>query len=209
LRAGSVGFAGPVGLRGRRKPPRADEPGGFHLKRQSALRLALTAIPLILCTAPAWSAPTQAQQQAIRSSCQSDYRSYCASVPTGGSAALQCLEQNVDKLSSACQQAVRAATGGSGSSSTSTGSTAGTAPATPATPAAPATSSTSPAAGSAPALKPGQEMAIMRQACGSDYRSYCAGVVIEGGSALGCLLQHAASLSATCKGELRKLGQQF
>src|SRR5262249_41735309 len=68
------------------------------------------------------AAPTQAQQQAIRSSCQSDYRAHCASVPTGGSAALQCLEQNLSSLSSACQQAVKAATGG-GSSSTSSGGT--------------------------------------------------------------------------------------
>ena len=56
------------------------------------------------------AAPTQAQQQAIRSSCQSDYKTYCPTVPTGGSAALQCLEQNLSGLSSACQSAVKAAT---------------------------------------------------------------------------------------------------
>ncbi len=55
--------------------------------------------------------PTSAQISAIRSNCRSDYQRYCASVPTGGSAALQCLEQNSAKLSGACQQAVGAAMG--------------------------------------------------------------------------------------------------
>jgi hypothetical protein len=55
--------------------------------------------------------PTSAQLSAIRSSCRSDYQRYCSSVPTGGEASLQCLEQNSAKLSGACQQAVNAAMG--------------------------------------------------------------------------------------------------
>src|SRR5215471_18306482 len=89
------------------------------------------------------AAPTQAQQQAIRSSCQSDYRSYCASVPTGGSAALQCLEKNLAKLSQSCQQAVQAATGGASTTAPAAGAPAATATApaaaTPPAAAAPAT----------------------------------------------------------------------
>jgi Cysteine rich repeat len=57
--------------------------------------------------------PTSAEISAIKSNCRSDYQRYCASVPTGGSAALQCLEQNSSKLSGACQQAVNAAMGSS------------------------------------------------------------------------------------------------
>jgi len=57
--------------------------------------------------------PTQAQISAIKSNCRSDYMQYCSSVPTGGSASLQCLEQNSAKLSGACQAAVNAAMGGS------------------------------------------------------------------------------------------------
>src|SRR5262245_46214760 len=84
--------------------------------REEALRnpiiILLAAAPMLSGVAEAQATPTQAQQQAIRSSCQSDYRTYCASVPTGGSAALQCLEKNLASLSPACQQAVKAATGG-------------------------------------------------------------------------------------------------
>ena len=55
--------------------------------------------------------PTSEQISAIRANCRSDYQRYCSSVPTGGSASLQCLEQNSAKLSGACQQAVSAAMG--------------------------------------------------------------------------------------------------
>ena len=53
--------------------------------------------------------PSQDQIAAIKSNCSSDYLSYCSSVPRGGSQALQCLESNPAKLSSGCQQAVKAA----------------------------------------------------------------------------------------------------
>ena len=52
--------------------------------------------------------PSQ-DQAAIKSNCSSDYLSYCSSVPRGGSQALQCLKSNLAKLSSGCQQAVKAA----------------------------------------------------------------------------------------------------
>jgi hypothetical protein len=168
------------------------------LRNTSVFWLAVAVAPPTLCigTADLRAAPTQAQQDAIRSSCQSDYRSYCASVPTGGSAALQCLENNVASLSPTCQQAVKAASGGATT----------TAPATTTTP--PAGSST-PAPQSTVVLKPREEIALMRQACGADYRAYCDGVRIVGGGALSCLVSHASSLSPTCKGVLGKLGQKF
>lgn len=148
------------------------------------------------------AAPTAAEQQAIRSSCQSDYRAYCASVPTGGAAALQCLEKNLASLSPSCQEAVQAVGGASG--------------ATPVAPAAPATEA-APATTAAPVqaqpdvivIEPGQAIALMRQACGADYRAHCAGVRIIGGGALACLVSHGASLSPSCKGELSRLGQRF
>jgi hypothetical protein len=180
------------------------------MKNMHVLWSILAAAPIALCLGPSalQAAPTQAQQQAIRSSCQSDYRSYCASVPTGGSAALQCLEKNLAKLSASCQQAVQAATG-----SASTTAPAGSAPAETAT--APAT--TTPPAAAAPAakgpvivvLQPGQEIALMRRACGADYREHCSGIALGGGRAVQCLVSHASSLSGTCKGALSKLGQKF
>lgn len=165
--------------------------------------------------ADAQATPTQAQQQAIRSSCQGDYRTYCASVPTGGAAALQCLEKNIASLSSPCQQAVKAATGGS--ASTSGGSGDATATGNSATTSGSSGGGTAPQADSgsqskAPVivvLQPGQELLLMRQACGGDYRKFCGGVRIIGGGALSCLVSHAPALSPSCKGMLSKLGQQF
>lgn len=177
----------------------------------------LVAAGLVLAgIAGANATPTQAQQQAIRSSCQNDYRTYCASVPTGGPEALQCLQKNVGSLSPACQQAVKAASGGgsaatttqSGDAAGSSGSTASSGGAAPQA-AAPAGSG---AAAKPPAvivLEPGQEIALMRQACGQDYRNLCRGVRVIGGGALSCLVSQAPSLSSGCKKVLSKLGQQF
>ncbi len=55
--------------------------------------------------------PSQAQVGAIRQACRADYQAHCASVPTGGSAALACLQGNTEQLSGACRQAVEAAGG--------------------------------------------------------------------------------------------------
>lgn len=52
--------------------------------------------------------PTDEQRSAIRSSCRSDYMAHCASVPPGGLASLQCLQQNMASLSAACKSAVNA-----------------------------------------------------------------------------------------------------
>ena len=65
---------------------------------------------VILVAAPLAHAqqPTSAQANAIRQSCRADFQANCAGVPTGGQAALACLQQNAAKASPACQQALRA-----------------------------------------------------------------------------------------------------
>src|SRR5665213_3858364 len=80
--------------------------------------------------------PSSAQISAIRSACRSDYQRVCAGVPTGGPAALQCLEKNKSKVSASCAKAIGAAGGGAGAPAAG-GAPAGTA---------------APAAASAPAL---------------------------------------------------------
>lgn len=182
---------------------------------RNSIVILFAAASMLGSIAGAQATPTQAQQQAIRSSCQSDYRTYCASVPTGGSAALQCLEKNIASLSAPCQQAVKAVSGG-GSASTSGGSgspapSSGSASTSGATGGGTAAQS-APQANSKPVvivLTPVQELAIMRETCGGDYRKFCAGVRIIGGGALSCLVSHASSLSQSCRGMLSKLGQQF
>ncbi len=121
--------------------------------------------------------PTQAQANAIRQACRADYQSRCASVPTGGSAAMECLQQNASSLSPGCQRALAAASSGG--------------PKPPA-PAAPAASSTQ-------QMSPGEKLAIMRRACGGDYRAFCSGVRPGGGQALACLKAHESSLSRRCR----------
>ena len=64
-----------------------------------------------LAVVPAFAQPSPAQQAAIRDACRSDYMANCSGVPAGGQASLACLQQNAAKLSPACQQALRAASG--------------------------------------------------------------------------------------------------
>src|ERR1700729_2890338 len=78
------------------------------LGRAATLGASLAAIAFAVAT-PAFSqAPTDAQRSAIRAECRSDYQAHCASIPPGGMASLQCLQQNMSSLSSGCQTAVRA-----------------------------------------------------------------------------------------------------
>lgn len=134
--------------------------------------------------------PTQAQQNAIKSACQHDYRAHCASVPPGGAAALQCLQKNAASLSASCRKAVAAV----GSGAASGMATATTPP--PAAPAAP------PAQQPVIVMSPREEMMVMREACGPDYQAYCPGVRIMGGYALQCLMANSGRLSGGCKSAL-------
>ena len=69
----------------------------------------LLAAAIFATAAPALAqAPSQAQRDAIKSQCRSDYMAHCSSVPPGGEASLQCLQKNMSSLSSSCQSAVRA-----------------------------------------------------------------------------------------------------
>ena len=145
--------------------------------------------------------PSSAQVAAIRSACRSDYQRVCASVPTGGAAALQCLEKNKSKVSGNCEKAVSAA---SGSMATPAG-----APATAAT-AGPAAA---PAAAPAPALvlrpmRPREILFVLRSACGGDVRTLCAGVPPGGGRIIECLATQSASLSPACSDVLGQFALQ-
>ena len=149
------------------------------VKRILGLLLSALLLPALAATALAQQ-PSQAQIGAIKQSCRSDYQSVCSGVPTGGSAALQCLQGHMASLSPACQSAV--------------GAIGGSAPA--------AQSQPSPGAAPPPAMSPREEAAMMRRSCGGDFRAYCQGVRPGGGRALGCLAQNQLRLSPSCKGAL-------
>src|SRR6478609_3067883 len=79
------------------------------LKRATKLAPWLLVVAILATPAPASAqAPSQAQRDAIKSQCRSDYIAHCSSVPPGGEASLQCLQKNMSSLSSSCQSAVRA-----------------------------------------------------------------------------------------------------
>jgi len=151
--------------------------------------------------------PTSAQRSAIRNACQSDFMKYCSSVTPGGADALACLKKNLSSLSSACQTAVGAVSGnaggtskpasagGGGASSSSVGTAATKAPAPAATQPEP----------TVVVVSPVLELRVIRNACARDYRALCSGVPLGGGRVVGCLKQHAASLSSRCKGALSAL----
>jgi Cysteine rich repeat len=128
--------------------------------------------------------PSDAQISAIRSACRSDYPKVCAGVPTGGAAALQCLEKNKARVSAACGKAVGAVSAG--------GTTDAAAPATSGAAAPAAVMVLRP-------MRPREELFVLRSACGGDVRSYCAGVEPGGGRIARCLGANAASLSPACK----------
>src|SRR3977135_1212863 len=78
------------------------------LTRATTLGALLTAA-ILMSVAPAFSqAPTQAQRDAIKSECRSDYMAHCSSIPPGGEASLQCLQKNMSSLAPGCQSAVKA-----------------------------------------------------------------------------------------------------
>jgi hypothetical protein len=146
---------------------------------------AATAAPKAAASTPT-KQPSSAQVSAIRSACRSDYPKVCAGVPTGGAPALQCLEKNKARLSSACATAVSAASGGAPAAGGDAATTA-TAPAAP-----PTTMVLRP-------MRPREELFVLRSACGADVRSLCGGVAPGGGRIAQCLSTNAASLSPACK----------
>ena len=138
--------------------------------------------------------PCQAQISAMRQACPADYRSYCASVPTGGPAALECLKEHAQSLSAACRQAVTAISGPVPSAQNPE-------PA-PAAPSQAAPAPVAPAYRVPPPLSPRQEAMLLRRSCGPDFRAYCRGVQPGGGRIIECLEANGPYLSRQCRSAL-------
>jgi hypothetical protein len=143
----------------------------------------------------AWAGTSYAQQpsqiSAIRQACRTDYQTYCASVPTGGSAAPACLKENAQSLSAPRQQAVAAV--GSAVPAPQRQSPALSAPVR-----------TAPAYRSPPPpMSPQQEIYLLRRACGPDYRAFCSYVPVGGGRVIECLRENGPSLSRQCRSVLK------
>jgi hypothetical protein len=182
------------------------------LRRATKLAPWLSVAAILATALPAFAqAPSQAQRDAIKSQCRSDYMAHCASVPPGGEASLQCLQKNMSSLSSSCQSAVRAVeapaaatakpadTAAPKAAAPATAAPAAATAAPAAATAAPAKSAEPKAAATAPAGQPtSAQITAIRSACRSDYPKVCAGVPTGGAPALQCLEKNKAKLSAGC-----------
>ncbi len=150
---------------------------------------------LALCAGQALAQqPTPQQASAIKSSCRGDYMNVCASVPTGGMAALQCLQQHSGQVSAGCQSALAAVSAPGGQ------------PAMP--------PGTAPAVMPAPMPAPGPmpmraELRLLRADCGADYQRYCSWVQPGGGRAIGCLVSHGPQLRPACRSALREAAARY
>ena len=186
----------------------------FRTLRRGAVFGALLGAALALAATPALSqGPTDAQREAVKSQCRSDYMAHCSSVPPGGEASLQCLAKNMSSLSAGCQGAVRAVQAAAAPKTESAPAAAAPAkqsapavaapakePAPPAAPAKPAAATAAPkAAAAAPAGQPSSaQVNAVKSACRSDYPKVCASVPPGGAPALECLEKNKAKLSAGC-----------
>jgi hypothetical protein len=197
-------------------------------------RVSMATIILIAIASPTFAqAPSQAQRDAIKTQCRSDYIAHCSSVPPGGEASLQCLQKNMASLSAGCAGAVRAVQAPTAAPK-ATAPTPAAAPKTEATPPAtkpaaaapkaaakstappPAAAATTaaPASAAAPAaivlrpMRPREELLVMRSACGGDIRSLCGGVAPGGGRIVQCLASNSASLSPACTSVLAPFAQR-
>jgi hypothetical protein len=163
--------------------------------------------------------PTPAQRQALRANCVADYRANCATVPTGGMAALVCLEEHVDKLSPPCKAAVLAAEGHPASATPVAAAPSPSASPQSSKPTQSAGSSPPASAGQAPApqgaapMRPPlpffQEIRIAARACARDFRLLCPGIPLGHGNAIFCLRVHANRLDAACRNALMAAGEQL
>jgi hypothetical protein len=185
------------------------------LRRDTALCAILTAAIVAVAT-PSFAQVTEAQKEAVKSACRSDFIAHCSSVTPGGEAALQCLGKNMSSLSAGCASAVKAveAAAAPKSEPAKTGAAPAAAPKTESTTAKPAAEpktsepkGESKAAPATAAKKPTDaQVNAIKSACRGDYPKVCAGVPTGGAPALECLEKNKAKVSAGCGKALAAAG---
>lgn len=138
--------------------------------------------------------PTQAQRDAIRSACRSDFISNCAGVEPGGKAALECLLRNQSKLSNACQDAVNAVAAK---------------PAEPPAAEPAAASEPTPASAATPAAQSASgddQLKAVQKACTiNDLMTHCSWIQPSNPEILQCLKANSGDLSPGCQSVVQSL----
>ena len=178
----------------------------------------LLAATFALATQAYAQGPSEAQREAIKSNCRSDYIAHCSSIPPGGAASLECLQKNMSSLSASCASAVRAVEAPAAAPKTAEEPKAEPktekAEEPKAEPKAEPKSEakeTKPAAAepkaASAARKPSQaQISAIKSACRSDYMKVCAGVPTGGAPALECLEKNKAKVSAACAKAVAAVG---
>jgi Cysteine rich repeat len=187
----------------------------FDTLRRDATLCALIAAAMLAVATPSLAQPTEAQKEAVKSACRSDFMAHCSSVQPGGEAALQCLAKNMSSLSSGCASAVKAIEASAEPKSEPAKSEPAKTETAPAA-AAPKTETAKPAAEPKGEAKPAAttaakkptdaQVAAIRSSCRSDYPKVCAGVPTGGAPALECLEKNKARVSAGCGKALAAAG---
>jgi hypothetical protein len=134
--------------------------------------------------------PTEAQREAIRASCRSDFIANCSGVTPGGKEAFECLMSHESSLSESCKMAVSAITE----------KPAEAAPAK-AEPIAPTPSRTESAPRQEPAAASGEDaLKSVQNACTlSDMMAHCSFIQPNNSEMVLCLKANAVDLSPSCQ----------
>jgi len=181
----------------------------FHNSGASATTrmVAIAAILLIPVAGPLQAqGVSEAQKDALRSSCRSDFMANCSGVQPGGAEALQCLESHMAKLSAPCQSAVKSVMPKSAPATPAATKQPASPPPAAATSPAPAPSAPAPSQATEAAPAPTQEQVeAVRVTCRRDYRRHCRGVP-QGPEALACLQRNAAGLTPNCRTSVAAIG---
>jgi hypothetical protein len=134
---------------------------------------------------------TEAQREAIRASCRSDFIANCSGVTPGGREAFECLLRNESRLSGSCKEAVNAVAA----------KPAEAAPAPAAETSAPARTESAPPKESAPATTSREDtLKSVQNACTmSDMMAHCSWIQPSNPEIVLCLKANAADLSPSCQ----------
>ncbi len=146
--------------------------------------------------------PTQAQRDAIRAACRSDFIANCSGVQPGGKDAFECLLRNDAKLSPSCRTAVNTA-------APKSAEPAAAPPAAPAPEAAPPASKIErapPGIQVGPSEAQSDALKTVQQACTlNDFVAHCSWIAPGNPEILQCLKGNAADLSPNCQATVQAL----
>src|SRR6516165_1841570 len=164
----------------------------------SAVLIAAACIVCIVTEAVAQE-PSQAQRDAIRASCRSDFIANCSGVQPGGKDAFECLKRNEAKLSASCKTAVNAVV------------PAASEPTAPQPKRGFPESPQAPAAAPAAATAQSQEdqLKIVRSVCTmDDFMAHCSWIAPNSPELLLCLKGNASNLSPACQQAVQTLAAE-